>query len=169
MKAVRLVLALTALHAGTVQADEVSRQLPASLRADRIVIDQKTGISRYQGHVVVNQGTLRLTADQATVEQQGQLLRRVTATGHPVTFRDKPEGQIQFIDGESQRAEYEALEQKLHLIDKVVVRQGDDLIRAGEIHYHLNTETIRARSLDGQRVVATLNPARKSGSEETKP
>lgn len=168
MKSV-LIVAITFISASAVQADDASRQAPVSLRADRIEIDQKTGISRYQGKVAVNQGTLRLTADKATVERQGELLRKVTAEGKPATFRDRPEGQTEFIEGEALRMEYEALERKLHLTGKVSVKRGDDLLKAGELHYHLNTESVTARSLDGQRVFATLKPEKKADASGAAP
>jgi lipopolysaccharide export system protein LptA len=158
-----LFLAALLTVAASATADDASRQAPVNLRADRIEIDQKTGISRYRGKVAVNQGTLRLTADSATVERRGELLHRVTAEGKPATFRDRPEGQTEFVEGEALRMEYEALERKLHLVGKVSVKRGDDLLRAGELHYHLNTESVTARSLDGQRVIATLKPQPKTG------
>jgi lipopolysaccharide export system protein LptA len=155
-----LLLTLLIALAPLTQADDASRTAPVSLRADRIEIDQKSGLSRYQGKVALNQGTLRLTADKATVERQGELLKRVTAEGKPATFRDRPEGQTEFIEGEALRMEYEALERKLHLVGQVSVKRGKDLLKAGELHYHLNTESVTARSLDGQRVIATLNPVK---------
>ena len=168
MKSV-LIVTITFIAASAVQADDASRQAPVSLRADRIEIDQKTGISRYRGKVAVNQGTLQLTADKATVERQGELLRKVTAEGMPATFRDRPEGQTEFIEGEALRMEYEALERKLHLTGKVSVKRGDDQLKAGELHYHLNNETLTARSLDGQRVFATLKPEKKADAPGAAP
>ena len=166
MKTVPFLIMLTAFT-GAAWADDASRQLPASLRANHIEIDQKTGISRYRGKVAVTQGTLRVTADQATAEQQGDLLYRITAEGRPATFRDKPEGQGQLVEGEAQRVEYEALERKLHLTGNVVLRHGDDRLQAGEAHYNLNNQSVSARRLDGQRVTATLNPMRASMQENT--
>jgi lipopolysaccharide export system protein LptA len=157
-----LLPALLIVFAPQVLADDASRTAPISLRADRIEIDQKTGLSRYQGKVALNQGTLRLTADRATVERQGELLKRVTAEGKPATFLDRPEGQTDFIEGEALRMEYEALERKLRLVGQATVKRGQDRLTAGELHYHLNTETVIARRLDGRRVIATLNPQKPS-------
>jgi len=148
-------------------ADDASRQAPITLRADRIEIDQRTGLSRYLGHVVLTQGVMRLTADRTTVTRQGELLRSISAEGQPATFRDRPENQTDFVDGQAARIEYEALDRRLHLTGMAQIIRGEDRIRAGELHYNFNNETVIARSQDGQRVRAALMPQKKADREET--
>lgn len=108
------LLALAALALPAAGADRPPAE-PVNLRADRIEIDQRRNLSRYQGHVVLTQGALRLTADRAETRSRDQTLERVTAEGRPATFRHRPEGQPEPIEGEALRAEYEASEQRLHL------------------------------------------------------
>lgn len=151
-----LLLALVAGAAPTAWSAESSA--PSSLRADRIELNQKTGISRYRGHVVVSQGAMRLTADSATVHKRVELLERVSAEGRPATFRDQPVGQPFPVEGAARRIEYQALERKLHLTGGVVLQRAGDTLEAGELHYHLNSESLIARTLDGQRVRAALTP-----------
>jgi lipopolysaccharide export system protein LptA len=140
-------------------ADE--RQQPVHLRADRIDISQKTGISHYRGHVVLTQGTLRLTADRAEAQQRGDVLEKVTAEGKPVTFRDRPEGQQEFIEGRATRAEYDAVAQQVHLYGDVDVQRGHDRFRAGVAHYDMQKETLQSEGDASQRVYATLTPPAK--------
>jgi len=104
-----LVVPLCALAA------DDDRQQPVNLRADRIDIDQKKGLSLYRGHVVFSQGTLRLTAARAAVQNRANLVETVTAEGKPVTFRHRPEGQKEFVEGTASRAEYHALAQRMDL------------------------------------------------------
>ena len=104
-----LVVPLCALAADN------DRQQPINLRADRIDIDQKKGLSLYRGHVVFSQGTLRLTAARAAVQNRANLVETVTAEGKPVTFRHRPEGQKEFVEGTASRAEYHALAQRMDL------------------------------------------------------
>jgi lipopolysaccharide export system protein LptA len=96
-------------------AAESDRQQPVHLRADRIDIDQKKGLSLYRGHVVFSQGTLRLTAARAEVQNRANALETVTAEGKPVTFRHRPEGQKEYVEGKARRAKYYALAQRLEL------------------------------------------------------
>jgi len=112
--AVRFLPALLAMPLCALAADG-ERQLPVHLSADRIDIDQKKGLSLYRGHVVFKQGTLRLTAARAEVQNRANLLETVTAKGKPVTFRHRPEGQKEFVEGTAGRAVYHALAQRLDL------------------------------------------------------
>jgi len=96
-------------------AADTDRQQPINLRADRIDIDQKKELSLYRGHVVFSQGTLRLTAARAAVQNRGNAVETVTAEGKPVTFRHRPEGKKEFVDGTAGRAVYHALAQRLDL------------------------------------------------------
>jgi lipopolysaccharide export system protein LptA len=143
-------LALPALAAGPV------RQEPVQLRAERIEIDQKTGLSRYLGRVVFTQGTLRLTADRAEARHRGDVLEQVTAHGRPLTFRERPAGRVELVEGSAARAEYEAVARRLHLYGDVELRHGRDELRAGVLHYDLANETVLAESDGGRRVYAAL-------------
>ena len=96
-------------------AVENERQQPVNLRADRIDIDQKKGLSLYRGNVVFSQGTLRLTAARAAVQSRASVIETVTAEGKPVTFRHRPEGQKEFVEGKASRAVYHAPAQRLEL------------------------------------------------------
>lgn len=144
-----------------VAAGNDERQQPVHLRADRIEINQKTGISRYRGHVVLTQGTLRLTADHAEARQRGDVLEKVIAEGKPVTFRDRPEGQQEVIEGQAARAEYDAVAQQVHLYGNVDIQRGRDRFRAGVAHYDMRNETLRGESDASQRVYAALTPPMK--------
>lgn len=147
------------LPVSALAADPV-RQQPVQLRADRIEIDQRSGVSRYLGRVVVIQGDLRLTADRAEARQRHSQIETIIAYGQPVTFRDRPPGQEQFIEGKALRAEYQAQERQLHLHGAVDLNRGTDRVRAAVIHYDMNSEIVQAESGDNQRVVVTLKPHR---------
>lgn len=137
------------------------RQQPVNLRADRIEIDQKTGISRYLGKVVLTQGTLRISADRAEARALNQGLERVTASGRPVTFRDRLPDGSGFVEGEARNAEYQAVAQQLHLHDQVVLRRDRDVLRAGRMRYDVALKTVHAERDGDQRVIAALVPRRR--------
>lgn len=152
-------------------ADDPRRAQPVQLRADRIEIDQKSGKSLYQGNVVFAQADFRLTAAQATTASRAGQLETVTARGRPLTFRDRPAGGQQFIEGSAERAEYEAPAKRLHLFGNVDIRRGEDRFRAAVAHYDQTTTSLIAESDANQRVRATLKPQRRTppAPGETKP
>lgn len=153
-----LLLALALPPAALAAGAAGERQEPVHLRADRIEIDQKKGVSHYQGHVQLTQGTLRVTADRADAKQRGDLLENVIATGKPVTFRDRPEGQTEFIDGKAARAEYDAPGRQIYLSGGVDITRGHDNVRAASAHYDMNARAVHAERDAGQRVYMALTP-----------
>jgi len=132
------------------------RQQPVHLRADRIDIDQKKGLSLYRGNVVFNQGTLRLTAARAEVQNRANVLETVTAEGKPVTFRHRPEGLAEFIEGEASRAVYHAPTRRVDLYGNVQVQRGRDLFRSAVLHYDIENQSMVGESANGRRVYAAL-------------
>jgi lipopolysaccharide export system protein LptA len=68
------------------------REKPINLEADSASFDQNTGVSIYQGNVVVTQGTMYLAADKATVYLQGGEFQKMEAVGKPTQFRYQPTG-----------------------------------------------------------------------------
>ena len=134
------------------------RQLPVHLRADRIDVDQKKGLSLYRGNVVFSQGTLRLTAARAEVQNRASVIETITAEGKPVTFRHRPEGQADFIEGEANRVVYHALAQRADLFGAVQVQRGRDLYRSAVLHYDIANQSMIGESANGQRVYTALEP-----------
>ena len=139
-------------------AADLSRQQPIHLRADRIDIDQKKGLSLYRGNVVFTQGTLRLTAARAEVQNRANVLETITAEGKPVTFRHRPEGLTEFIEGEASRAVYHAPTRHVHLYGAVQVQRGRDLYRSAVLHYDIDNQSMIGEGANGRRVYAALVP-----------
>lgn len=154
------LMLLPALLAGPLSAlaAENERQLPVHLRADRIDVDQKKELSLYRGHVIFSQGTLRLTAARAVVQNRANAVETVTAEGKPVTFRHRPEGQVEFIEGEANRAVYHALARSVDLYDEVQVRRGRDLFRGSVLHYDIDNQSMIGEGTNERRVYAALVP-----------
>jgi lipopolysaccharide export system protein LptA len=150
-----LLSALLAVPLCVLGADS-ERQQPVHLRADRIDIDQKKGLSLYRGNVVFNQGTLRLTAARAEVQNRANVLETVTAEGKPVTFRHRPEGLAEFIEGEASRAVYHAPTRRVDLYGNVRVQRGRDLFRSAVLHYDIENQSMIGESANGRRVYAAL-------------
>ena len=151
-----LPVLLTAPLSGLAAEDQ--RQLPVYLSADRIEISQKKELSQYHGHVLLKQGTLRLTANHAAVQNRANLLDSVTAEGSPVTFRYLPEGTKDFIEGKSRRAVYYSLKRRVELYEDVQLQRGQDLFRSAVLHYDIETSRLVADGAPGQRVYAALLP-----------
>jgi len=150
-----LLVGLTSLP---LAAADLDRTEPMQLRADRIVIDQKTGTSRYQGNVRVRQGELQVTASSAVARHRGETLISITAEGRPATFRDLPAGQTEPVEGAAERIEYEADTNRIHLYGSVRIHHGQDDIQAGSMHYDPATEQVKAERDENTRVYTAITP-----------
>lgn len=157
---VTLLAPLCALAAGG------DRQQPVNLRADRIDIDQKKGTSLYRGHVLLTQGTLRMTAASAEARNRGNKVETVTAEGAPVTFRHRPEGGVEYINGQAGRVHYRVPEQLVDFGGNVNLQRGRDTFRAAQAHYDIATRQVIAEGNAEQRAYVALVPrARLPASE----
>jgi lipopolysaccharide export system ATP-binding protein len=122
----RLLPLLAALAAMAAAAADEPRRAPVNLRADRIELDPRTGASRYRGHVVLVQGTLKLTADRAEASAPGGVIRHVTAYGNPATFREQLENGNGVVEGEAKQLDYDTVERNVILTGAVEIRRAED-------------------------------------------
>jgi len=145
-----------------VLAADNERQLPVNLRADRIDVDQKKGLSLYHGNVIFSQGTLRLNAAHAEIRNRDNAVESVTAEGKPVRFRHRPDEMTEFIEGEALRIVYQVPAQLADLYGEVQVQRGRDLFQSAVLHYDIENQVMIAEGANEQPVYAALVPRTKN-------
>lgn len=145
-QSLRLGLAIAwALVATSAIALPEDRTQPIHLEASRGQLDQKTGISVYEGNVVISQGSMRLTADTATIYVKDNNFQRMDAVGGPASLRYKPAVDKPEIQGTSKRVEYDVLGGKVIMTGAVRVVQGQDVFNGERLEYDLKEDVIRAK------------------------
>ncbi len=163
------ILLVTPAH-----AEKTDRDKPVNLEADTVTLDDIKKVSVYQGNVVLSQGTLLLRADRVQVTQNANGLNKVSATGHPVAFRQKVDGRDEFIEGFADRIEFDSVNSQLELIGQAQLRRGSDELRGAQISYNANTEFYKvigqpnAQSPSG-RVRAVIRPKPRVEQPAVKP
>ena len=151
-----LALALTPLLAIALPED---RSQPIQLEASRGQIDQKTGVSTYEGNVVISQGSMRLTSDTATIYVKDGGFQRMEATGKPVTLRYRPTADKPEIQGVSPRVEYDVVSAKVIMSGGARLTQGQDVFTGDRVEYDLKDDVVRARGAGKQgRIQFTIQP-----------
>lgn len=121
------------------------RQQPINLKSDTARFDQNTGISEYEGHVEVSQGSMYLAAEKATVYLQGGTLQRVVATGSPTNFRYKPSADKEQINGIGNRVEYDVGTAKVTVTGDARFTQGGDVFTGEFVEFDLTTDVVSAK------------------------
>lgn len=146
------------------------RNQPIQLEASRGQIDQKTGVSIYEGNVVISQGSMRLTADTATIHVKDGNFQRMEATGKPATLRYRPAMDKPEIQGVSPRVEYDVASAKVVMSGGARLTQGQDVFTGDRVEYDLKDDIVRARGAGNQgRIQFTIQPRTQNGLPVRKP
>lgn len=144
------------------------RQEPAYIEADRAEFNDKTGVGRYQGGVVLDQGTLHVEAETLVVHRRDGALSRVIADGEPARFRQLPDDSEQMMHGRSLHIEYDTANSVVTLEGEARVWQGEDQFTGDRIVYDTEAGTVQAEggetSKDG-RVHAIIHPETENGGQ----
>ena len=156
------------------QAEKADRSKPVNLEADTVTLDDIKKVSVYQGNVILSQGSLTLRADRVQVTQNANGLDKISASGRPAAFRQKVDGREEFIEGFSDRIEYDSANSQLELIGQAQLRRGGDELRGAQISYNGNTEFYKvvgqpdAKTPSG-RVRAVIRPKASTEQPASKP
>lgn len=146
------------------------RNQPIQLEASRGQIDQKTGVSIYEGNVVISQGSMRLTADTATIYVKEGGFQRMEAAGKPATLRYRPAVDKPEIQGTSPRVEYDVVSAKVVMSGGARLTQGQDVFTGDRVEYDLKDDVVRARGAGNQgRIQFTIQPRTQNGPPVRKP
>ncbi|MCS6995580.1 MAG: lipopolysaccharide transport periplasmic protein LptA [Casimicrobiaceae bacterium] len=132
------------LAAGPVGAERQDRRQKVVVTALDLDGEVGPGIVRVRRNVVITQGTLRITADQADVRRRGEEHYSATLTAKPVCFRERLD-RGDWAQGVADRVEYDSAEGLVELIGNAILYVGEDEIRAQYILYSLSKGTFEAR------------------------
>ena len=171
-RCVELLLAGLLLASAPAWAEKADRDKPVNVEADSLNVDdaRKTGI--YQGHVVLSQGSLMITADRIEIRQDDRGFNTGDATGKPAYFRQKMEGRDEFAEGWAEQIVYDARADKLRLAGQARLKRGEEELRGGLIVFDGATEHYQAQgSVTGApgRVRAVIRPKTQSTPPTTSP
>lgn len=163
-----LFLALGSLPAWGLDSD---RKQPINIKADRITVVEKKGYSRYQGNVLLTQGSLRVSGDDLTVYVDNSRLRTITVLGQPATLRQLPEGQAKPVHSRARKMEYRVDEQTIDLTGDAEVWQDPNRFSGEHITYHTDTGIITGEKGKDEkgRINITITPPPEENGEASAP
>ena len=150
-------LALASLAAAS-SAETGDREKPINFSSDRGDLNYESKVGKLDGSVVLTQGTITIRADRLTFRQNPDNSMQVTATGNPVSFRQKRDGRDEYYEGFAQRIEYDGAKDLLELFDRALLKQGIDEIRSNYISYNAKTEVFKAEGRPDTPAAAAAGP-----------
>lgn len=138
-----LVALLLTVITQPVLAEKADREKPIALEADRITMDDVKKVQTFEGNVVLTQGTLEIRTSKLVVTQDADGFQKGVALGGAnglARFRQKREGRDEYIDGEAERIEHDARNEKTEFFARAWVKSGQDEVRGQYISYDALTE-----------------------------
>ena len=124
-------------------AEKGDREKPISLEADRISLDDIKKVQVFEGNVVLTQGTLQIRTNRLVVTQDADGFQKGVATGGAnglARFKQKRDGVDEYIEGEGERIEHDARDEKTEFFVRAWVRNGLDEVRGQYIFYDALSE-----------------------------
>lgn len=136
------------------------RSQPIQIEADRATLDEKAGISVYEGNVRLQQGTLVLRGTRMSVQVRDNQVDSITIEGNPASFSQRPDGADTDQHAEAGHIEYHTASQRLILQGDAQIRQSDkEHFSSDRIIFNLRDNTVSAGGDGaGSRVRITLQP-----------
>ncbi len=142
-------------------AEKADKSKPINLEADSVRVEDAKQTAIYEGHVVLTQGTLKITADKIEFRQDAKGFSVGNATGSPVYFRQKMDGREELAEGWANRIVYDGGTEKLQLSGEARLKRGADELRGSLILYDAKNQYYQAQgSSNGVkgRVRAVIQP-----------
>jgi lipopolysaccharide export system protein LptA len=163
------------LAAGAAVAEKADRNKPMNIEADALRYDDLKQTSVFTGRVVVTKGTIIIRGARVDVRQdpEGYQFGVVTAEpGKLAFYRQKREGQDEFIEGEGEVIEYDSKADNVKFIKRAEMRRyrgaalNDEMV-GNLIVYDNSTDvftvdsgaTQGAPAAGGGRIRAMLTPS----------
>lgn len=167
-----LILSLVALslsHSAGSLAEKADRNKPMEITAARLNAIDGGNEARLEGSIIIEQGTLRVTADRGEIRQNTNGQKSGFVTGAPVYIKQKREGCDAYIEARAERVEFDESKDSLRLLTKASIRTGENEINGEAILYNTVTEAIevlgdKPRTANDGRVRMVLHP-RESGKD----
>lgn len=137
------------------------------VQADSAVVDDKSGMSTYRGNVVVDQGTLHITADEVQIiSKQNEVVKVVASTdlnsSHLAHYQQMPDNSKQLVEADARQITWFVKERQLELEGDASLRQTHDTSFSGAlIHYDANKGTVNAESGKQVPVETIFKPTKK--------
>lgn len=144
----KLILALFIVLAsqlgGQALALSEDREMPITVDSDRAEADESEGITTYSGNVVMQQGSMRIEADQIIIHNDRNKVTRIVALGTPARYQQKPSAKEGLVIAQAHRLEYNIAQGTLHLVREASLQQEGTSLSGARIDYDVRESVVRA-------------------------
>ena len=158
---------LGVLLTSTALALPSDRQATITVEADRAQINEKTGITDYQGSVIIKQGSLLIEAAQVTIYSTDGQASKIICIGKPAHYQQQPKPEDGLVNARADTIEYYLDDETITLIKNASLEQQGSTLKGDHINYDLKAELVVARGSDNsQQRVHMVIPASQPSTDE---
>lgn len=128
-------------------------------KADRLELDQQTGVQTLTGNVVITQGDISIYGNTIQVATRNGAISRIYGAGQPIRFQQRlASGEV--VQTESNEIDYLTTAWTLVLRGNVVLRRGDWQLGGHVVEYNIRNRNFHA--VGGNQVASTAADSRVS-------
>jgi len=120
------------------------RNQPIYIKSDRAERDERQGTTTYTGDVVIDQGTMHITADRVVITMDGDRVSRMHATGRPARMNQKTSPEKEPIYARGLDIEYDVVKDVLTLTRQAEVTQEGSTVTGERIEYFVQEQRVKA-------------------------
>ena len=139
------------------------REQAIVISADKALRDEKKGRTVYSGNVVLDQGSLHISADRITVFRINTEGDKIVAKGQPALVQQKPSEDEELMRAHADVIEYFKDEDRLRLQTNAQIEQGGSTVKGNVIDYFITLQLVKAgsdKNREDSRVIVVI-PANK--------
>lgn len=139
---------------------------PIRLLADRATYVERTGVTTYSGNVSIEQGTLKITADNIVLNLDNKRsIKSAVATGRPATMQQVVTQEKGLAKGQANKIDYSAATGIVTLTGNAKLTQAGASFAGNTIRYSLKLGDVEANAGDGRRVELVFPPSGGDGHQ----
>lgn len=120
------------------------REQVITIQSDRALRDEKKGVTIYSGSVQMDQGSMRILADEVVIHSDNEGASKIIATGQPAHYQQQPSADKQLVIAKGDRIEYLVTQERLYLIDNASLKQDGSTITGKRINYDIKEAVVKA-------------------------
>ncbi len=116
-----------------------------NIESDRASRNDKTGLTIYEGSVILTQGSINIRADKITVHSKANKVSKIVCIGEPAHYHQQPEPDAGLVIARANTIEYHLDRDAITLRKNASLDQEGTVLKGEIINYDLKEELIEAR------------------------
>jgi len=131
--------------------------------------DEIKGTFTYSGAVIMERGSMKITADQVVIHSKEDKITRVVATGVPARYTQIPRKDQEPVNASANKIDYKIAKNMLVLIENASLEQEGTSLSGSKIQYDVKKSIVKAggggKKSEKERVKMVIPPKSLSESE----